>query len=413
VAQLFRRGRAPGLRTAKTVLAAVLSFAIAQWLHTSHSPVLAPLTALLVVQLTMYETFAHGRERIVSVVAGVLVAVLFASVTGLTWWSLGLVVAVSLIAGRLLRLGPHLLEVPISAMLVLAVGGAEHAALGRVVETLVGAAVGVLVNLLIAPPLYVQPASDAIVELAQRMARYSTTLADALRGEWSRAAADDHLAAARALGEEVARADKRLARTEESARLNPRGRIAREAQPRLRSTLTALEHAQAGLRHLARALLDRTYFVADPRAAYSPEAREALAGVLDAFAATLADAVAVVEAPGSADPDAGRTAADLEVLDQRRNGLGTRLMVDPWADPGAWAQHGALLTAVDRLRVEIHTAVHPSNAPWRPEPVTERPRQAVRRALSAAAGHPSRAAAVSGRRARNVAARLGRPRRPG
>src|SRR5689334_20852995 len=74
---LLRRGRTPGLRTAKTVLAAVLAFQIATWLDTSSSPILAPLTALLVVQLTMYETFAHGLERIVSVVAGVLLALLF------------------------------------------------------------------------------------------------------------------------------------------------------------------------------------------------------------------------------------------------------------------------------------------------------------------------------------------------
>ena len=116
--RLFRRGRTPGLRTLKTTFAAVVAFAIAEWLHTSDQPILAPLTALLVVQLTMYETVAHGRERIVSVVAGVLVAVGFAHVVGLTWWSLGAVVAVSLIAGRMLRLGPHLPEVAISAMLV-------------------------------------------------------------------------------------------------------------------------------------------------------------------------------------------------------------------------------------------------------------------------------------------------------
>ena len=36
---------------------------------------LAPLTALLVVQLTMYETVQQGWERILSVLAGVLVAV--------------------------------------------------------------------------------------------------------------------------------------------------------------------------------------------------------------------------------------------------------------------------------------------------------------------------------------------------
>jgi uncharacterized membrane protein YgaE (UPF0421/DUF939 family) len=93
-------------------------------------------------------------------VAGVLIAVGVASYVGLTWWSLGAVVAASLIIGRLLRLGAHLLEVPISAMLVLAVGGAEGAALDRVYETLIGAGVGVAVNVVIAAPLYVQPASS-------------------------------------------------------------------------------------------------------------------------------------------------------------------------------------------------------------------------------------------------------------
>jgi uncharacterized membrane protein YgaE (UPF0421/DUF939 family) len=409
-AHLFRQGRAPGLRTAKTVLAAVVAFAVADALHTSHAPVLAPLTALLVVQLTMYETVAHGRERIVSVVAGVLLAVGFASVTGLTWWSLGLIVAVSLIAGRLLRLGPHLLEVPISAMLVLAVGGAENAALGRVAETLIGAVVGVLVNLLIAPPLYVQPASDAIVELARRMGTFSLALAEALRGDWSREAADRHLAQARALGLEVARADRQLARTEESARLNPRGRIAREAQPRLRSTLTALEHAQVGLRNLARALLDRTYFVPDEATAYPPAARSALADVLDAVAVALEDAATVVSGEGSADSSGGRMAAHTADLDSRRDALSAQLMIDPQTDAGAWAQHGALLSAVDRLRVEVDTAIHPSEVPWRPAPPAARPRQTVRRALTAGSLHPSRATTVSGRRAREMAARLARGR---
>jgi len=112
---LFRRGRRPGLRTAKTTIAAVLSFVMAQRLGTSPQPVLAPLTALLVVQLTMCETLTSGLQRVASVVAGVLTAVGVATYVGLTWWSLGAVVAASLVIGRLLRLGPQLLEVPISA----------------------------------------------------------------------------------------------------------------------------------------------------------------------------------------------------------------------------------------------------------------------------------------------------------
>jgi Aromatic acid exporter family member 1 len=378
-----RRRRMPGLATAKTVLAAMLSFAIAAALHTSDSPVLAPLTALLVVQLTMYETVAHGRERIISVVAGVLLAVGFASVTGLTWWSLGLVVGVSIIAGRLLRLGPHLLEVPISAMLVLAVGGSGTAALGRVVETLIGAVVGVLVNLIIAPPVYVQPASEAITELALRLGDYSRDLADAVeRAEWSRRKAEDCLTEARRHGEEVARAGERLARAEESARLNPRGRLARDAQPRLRATLDALERAQVSLRNLARALLDRTFFVPEEEQdrPYTPEARTALAIVLRTVATLLCDSVAVTaQHATSPDIDEG-IAGHLAELDQARDLLATALVVDAGADRAAWGQYGSLLDTVDRLRVELATALHPPATPW-PPPAIAAPREAVRRAL--------------------------------
>ena len=367
--RLFRRGRTPGLRTMKTTLAAVVAFAIAEWLHTSDQPILAPLTALLVVQLTMYETVAHGRERIVSVVAGVLVAVGFAHVVGLTWWSLGAVVAVSLVAGRMLRLGPHLPEVAISAMIVLAVGGAESVALGRVIETLIGAAVGVVVNLVIAPPLYIQPTRDAIDELTDRIGGYAHDLAEALRGQWTRAAADRALNGARELGAEVARADAGLTRTEASGRLNPRGRLARQAHPQLRASLTALEHTQIGLRNLARAVLDRTYFLAEDAAdlAYDADAKEALADVLEAVAAA-AHAVA----PSRIRPDDSELLDRLDTLRERRDELGGLLLVDPHVDPAAWQQHGALLSAIDRLRVEIAAAGRPVEHVWPPPRPRER-----------------------------------------
>jgi hypothetical protein len=385
VAALFRRGRNPGLRTAKTTLAAVVSYVVADALNTSAQPVLASLTALLVVQLTMYETVAQGLQRIGSVLAGVLVAVGVATFVGLNWWSLGGIVALSLVVGRLLRLGPHLLEVPISAMLVLAVGGADDVAFGRVYETFVGAAAGVLVNAVIVAPLYVQPASDAIGELADRMARLLRGLAEQLRAGWSRAEADRWLGEARALGVEVARADRTLARAEQSARLNPRGARARAAQPRLHTALTGLEHCYVGLRNLCRALLDRTYFVpeAEEATAYGAEARAALADVFDSAAEAMGAVVAVASGP-----DADTARADVEThlaeLGRHHERLRALLVVDPRADQGAWQQHGALLAAVDRLHVEVAAAVRPTDAVWRPPAVGERQRQAVRRIVDAA-----------------------------
>ena len=382
--RLVRRGRIPGVRTAKTTLAAVLSFVVAEQLGTSADPVLAPLTALLVVRLTMYETVASGIGRVASVVAGVGVALLVADVTGLTWWSLGAVVAFSLVVGQLLHLGQNLLEVPISAMIVLAVGGASDQAEGRIVETLLGAGVGIAVNLVVAAPLHIQPASAALDELAQTMAGFLRRLATDVRGQWSRSAADSWLQGARSLGEEVAYAEQTLARAEQSARFNPRGGRARIAQPRLRTGLTAFEHASVALRSLCRALLDRTFFVPEDEQgeAYPQPARAALADVLETAADALGDAAAYALTGG--DQQAAREALErrLVELHRRRDVLGDLLLADRHADAGAWQQHGALLAGVDRLRVELEAAARPGEA-WRPAPMTERPRELVRRAVEA------------------------------
>ena len=385
-ASLFRRGRRPGLRTAKTTLAAVLSFALAQQLGTSPQPVLAPLTALLVVQLTMYETVSSGLQRVASVVAGVLIAVGVATFVGLTWWSLGAVVAASLVIGRLLHLGHHLLEVPISAMLVLAVGGAEGAALDRVYETLIGAAVGVAVNAVIAAPLYVQPASDAIGELTERMGGFLRQLADQLGEGWSRESADRMLNEARRLGDEVEHADRTLARAQDSARFNPRVAEAREALPRLRTGLTGLEHVYVTIRNLCRSLLDRTYFVPSEQAetVYDAQVRGVLAQVL----AAAADAIEHVSAvtAGTEDQDVARAEVDRQLfeLHRHRDRLAELLHEESTTDRAIWQQHGALLTDLDRMRVEIESAVRAPGWAWRRAPVIESQRQALRQIIATA-----------------------------
>ena len=360
---LVRRGRIPGLRTAKATLAVVAAYLLAEVLHLSEHPIVAPLMALLVVQLTLYKTLMHGLGRIGGVLAGVLVAVGVANVAGLTWWSLGAVVAGSLVVGRLLRLGPHLFEAPITAMLLLEVSAGSALALTRVTEALLGALVGITVSVLVAPPLYLQPAGEAIGELAARMATFARDFADGLRSPWSRSAADHWLTQARSIRDEVLHADRAVARVEESARLHPHARSARDARPRLRTTLTGLERCHLTLRTLARAVLDRTYFMpaTEQSAAYTAEQRAALADLLSTTAAAI-DSIVPIAA--GADPDAARLSveAHLAELDDQRHRLNDLLTVDPQTDQAAWKQHGALLASIDRLRVEIAAAHPPEEA---------------------------------------------------
>ncbi len=91
-------------------------------------------------------------------VAGVVIAIGFSILVGLTWWSLALIILASLAVGHLVRVEEYVPEVAISAMLILGVTQVGSTAWARVLETLIGAVVGLGINLLIAPPVWVSAA---------------------------------------------------------------------------------------------------------------------------------------------------------------------------------------------------------------------------------------------------------------
>ncbi|NED82534.1 hypothetical protein G3I76_20845, partial [Streptomyces sp. SID11233] len=71
-------------------------------------------TALLTVQVTLYATLTTGVRRVNAVIAGVLVAIGFSALVGLTWWSLGLLILAALVVGHLVRVSEFVPEVAIS-----------------------------------------------------------------------------------------------------------------------------------------------------------------------------------------------------------------------------------------------------------------------------------------------------------
>jgi hypothetical protein len=348
-------GDPPGWRTAKTTLAAVLAYLLAAaMLGTEVQPLLAPLTALLVAQVTVFRTVTSGVERVGSVVAGVLVAVLISQVVGLTWWSLGITIFVSLVIGRVLHLGDHTLEVPVSAMLVLAVTGqAGTAALDRVAETLVGAVTGVVVSFMLRPPVYVQPAGDAVGELAAEMAKLLASMGEELTEGWSGEQARAWEDRARELDRPLRAARIALARGEESLRLNPRQRRIREGASSVRAALAALEHAAVQLRGITLDLADLAEAV-ESRDQAEPELLVALGALLVELGVGVA-AFGQLVAPEVAGPprEAVPLHIALEIARTHRDVLAELMLVDARTDLELWHIQGSLLANVDRLLREI------------------------------------------------------------
>lgn len=352
---LARLRRDPfAVQTVRSTAAATLSYVVALQLSSEPVPLTAPLTALLVVQVTLYSTLTTSLRRVNSVVVGVLIAIAFSAVVGLSWWSLALVILASLLVGRLVRVEEFIPEVAISAMLVLGVTQVSDTAWDRVLETLIGAVVGMLFNLVLAPPVWVDTAGDSIEDLARRMRLLLLDVADEFAGAPPVEQAAARLHEARRLDNDVADVDGALRTAEDSLRLNPRVKEGLLHRVVLRTGLDTLEISAVVLRVLARTLTDLAkhrggHELLPGRAALAVrETAQYTADALVSFAV-------LVTARGSEGAEAAETrlAGELRAARACRDDAAGRLLALALADPGRWQLYGALLAEVDRILDEL------------------------------------------------------------
>lgn len=342
-----RRARPRSMLIVRAGIAAGAAYLVAQRLHLAPAPVLAPLTALLVVQATLQDTLVSGLQRLLSVMAGVLLAATLSSVVGVTPWSLGASVVVALVLGKVLRLGPNVVEVPISAMVILTVHGQATQAHLRIGETLVGTLVGIAANLILLPPVYLEPSVRAVRDLAMQTQELLLLMSLGVRDGWLAERAQIWLSSSRDLTDSTVDARSIVERGEQSARFNPRGRPSRIAWPELDEALTAQEHVVYALRGVCRSLADRDS--ADGAGTLPDAARIALAETLEPLSdGVLLVAPWLIDEPG--DPAARPELA--HVLDRARvarDQLRRALVVDAVETPQMWQANGALLALLDQL----------------------------------------------------------------
>ncbi|MBF6047486.1 hypothetical protein GO001_19975 [Streptomyces sp. NRRL B-1677] len=352
---LVRRGREPAVvQTVRSTAAAVIAYVVALWLSREPAPLTAPLTALLVVQVTLYSTLTTGVRRVNSVVAGVLIAIGFSVLVGLTWWSLGLIILASLVIGRFVKAGEFVPEVAISAMLVLGVTRVAETAWDRVLETLIGAVVGLLFNVLLVPPVWVQPAGEAIEDLARRMRRLLQDIGEEVTGHTSVEQAAARLHAARRLDHDIVEVDASLRQAEDSLRLNPRVKEGLLYRVVLRTGLDALEITAVVLRVTCRTLTDlATHRAQEPL--FPGDTAAALAEVYAHMALAVENFAVVIttHVTTSAEHAEEHLTRELDAARRTRDGAADLLLHQVQQHPRQWQLHGALLAEIDRVLDEL------------------------------------------------------------
>ncbi len=351
------RLRPTAVSTFRLTLAAVVSYLITHALTKGAVDLTGSLTALLVMQASAYSTVKMSAVRVGSVLTGVLIATLLSTWIGLTWWSLGAAIAASLILAKVLRLGEQALETPISAMLILAVTDPNIAAEIRVLNTLIGAGVGVAFNLLYPPAMPTRPAGRAVVRVAQATAEPLDTAAYALtNGPVSRQQVEEWLDTVRTAGRRVAEATEAVASLKDSRRLNPRALGTTDVEPVLASGLRTLEECLLAIRALFGVLLAEIPEGEQPDDPYGESLRSAFAVVLHDLADCLRAFGGLVIAEAEDREEETERALDesLEVLRETQAILTELMMVDAQDSKSSWLLRGSILAGVEQVLDQLN-----------------------------------------------------------
>ena len=344
---------------------AVLSYLITLVVTDGAIDLTGALTALLVMQASAYSTLKMSVVRVGAVLSGVLVASLLSASVGLNWWSLGIAIAASLLLGKVLRLGDQALETPITAMLILGVTNPDIAAEIRVLNTFVGAGVGVAINLLYPPPLPTARAAQSLRLVAEAAAAPLDAAADALAaGPVTGAEVEGWLDRARAASRRVGTASRNIAAIKDSRRFNPRALGTLDVEPVLATGLDTLEHCLLDIRSLFTVIAAEIPDVEGPDDPYGEELRAAFAVVLHDVADCLRafGSLVVAEAEQREQETEQALADSLEILRETRAILTELIMVKAQDDTSAWLLRGSVLAALEqvlaRLDLEQRATLH-------------------------------------------------------
>ncbi len=222
--------RTPILQVGKSAIATSAAWLVAGALIPGQPPVFAAIAALLVVQPSLNQSLTKAIERSIGVFSGVVIASILGILLGSGTWVILLATVVALLIAWALKMTAGTAnQVAISALLVLALGTATPTyALDRVLETVIGAVIGILINLALVPPVAVAPARDAVTRLGDELANSLERLAHGLEAPQSAADLDGLLVEARLMRPMRDAADAAIEVATESLSLNPRGRRHRE-----------------------------------------------------------------------------------------------------------------------------------------------------------------------------------------
>lgn len=221
-------GRYQVVQSLKAAAAAALAWALTGWWLAAPMALMAPWAAVALVQGTVYRSLRSAVELLAMMGAGTLLAAGAAALTGDTMTAMLIALPLTVLLGNWAPVGEQGLYAPTTALFVLAYGTYSLPAVGhRLLETVVGAVVGIAVNALVLPPVHSLQVRTLACALPRSCSQLLRDLSEGVVEEYDEGRAERwHRAAGELPG---ALSDLRAARgrASESFRFNPGHRLRR------------------------------------------------------------------------------------------------------------------------------------------------------------------------------------------
>lgn len=217
------------VQSLKAAAAAIAAWALSGWWLQAPMALLAPWTALAMVAGTVYQSVRAGAQQFAVIALGTVWASAAMSLTrDQTMAAMLLTLPFMMLLGNYRRFGTQGIYGATTALFVITAGSSSTSTVGhRLLETLTGAVVGILVNALILPPVHLRSVRDRLGRLAQETAELLDEMAGGLREEDGLEKAEQwHLMATRLTVSLQNVSDARRWALE-GARWNPGGRLRR------------------------------------------------------------------------------------------------------------------------------------------------------------------------------------------
>lgn len=172
----------------KAAIAAGIAFYIAPFMPGSAAdyPYYAPLGALVAMYENVSGSMRQGFQTLVGLAIGIGLAFMLFSLGEPSPVTVAVVMGLGVILAGLPRIGSGSDWIPTAALLVLLVGGhnPDQFSFGYLLQMGVGVSVGIVVNLLVFPPLHFKAAALSLAELRLALARQLWDMGMALRENW-------------------------------------------------------------------------------------------------------------------------------------------------------------------------------------------------------------------------------------